>query len=372
MELPSRGDISGGGKRMIRVLYVDDEGDARRDLRELLIAADISVDTMPPPPGLDLPGNAQAYDVYLVDYELTKPEPDGTKANYRGGALGFSILETAVDRPVLLITREGYIKKHELQLLEDLPVFDTAMYKGKIEANPEYGQRSIRRFADGFDVLRRQHRDWRGLMTAVGKPDSASELDLRTVAPPISDSQWSVSGMARWLERVLFMYPGPLYDSLHAAVMLGLDPSALQDTNVASVLEPARYVGALAPDDGRWWRATTIRIATHVALEQGFSGPLRTAFPAAMEARSGATLARATCVHCNEAGADAVCYIFRAPVRSDHSFAYTPDQRPAAMEGARVSFKAVVETNDVKEESLDPNATGLVARLRAAAQNASD
>jgi CheY-like chemotaxis protein len=357
---------------MIRVLYVDDEADARLHLKRLLDCPDIDVTAIPPPAGLALPKGIGDFDCFLVDYELTRPEEDGSKVSYRGGALGFSILEAAQDRPVILVTREGLVKKRELELLDELPVFDAVIYKGEVERQPEAGQRLIARLSGGFADLRGARRSWAGLLAVLGGTEDQNEAALRASSPPLAGTEWSVSGTARWLERVIFRYPGPMYDRLHTAVALGLDPAAMADPDLASLIGPARYQGALAPHDGRWWRASLIRLATRFSLDAECSGPIRTAFASAFEKQYGRRLEPARCVHCDEPGADCVCYILHSPVKAEHSLAYSPDWRPVAMEGARVSFKAVVERNEVRREYLDASSESLVRSLRAAAQNEAD
>jgi hypothetical protein len=75
------------------------------------------------------------------------------------------------------------------------------------------------------------------------------------------------------------------------------------------------------------------------------------------------TLAPAVCISSGEKPADWVCYILQKPVKREYSLPYHPDQRPAIMDEARVSFRAVKEDNRVALELIDRENQGLLDKL---------
>ena len=69
------------------------------------------------------------------------------------------------------------------------------------------------------------------------------------------------------------------------------------------------------------------------------------------------------CVVTGEEHADAVCYILRKPVLREKSLDYFPDDRPRVMERARVSFKAIRQSPEVREELLSAEGRELYRQI---------
>jgi hypothetical protein len=60
--------------------------------------------------------------------------------------------------------------------------------------------------------------------------------------------------------------------------------------------------------------------------------------------------------------------VLRKPVKREFSLPYHPDSRPAVMDEARVSYKAIRESNDVFEEFFDEQHRQLVRKIQDAAE----
>jgi len=61
--------------------------------------------------------------------------------------------------------------------------------------------------------------------------------------------------------------------------------------------------------------------------------------------------------------ADAVCYILKEPVKVRNSIRYYPDDRPPVMDEARVSFRAIRESNEFDENLVDEDGRSIVNKL---------
>lgn len=62
--------------------------------------------------------------------------------------------------------------------------------------------------------------------------------------------------------------------------------------------------------------------------------------------------------------ADTVCYVLGIPIRIENSLPYRPDDRPAIMDEARISFRAIRESNCFDERYLDPADRLLVGEIQ--------
>ena len=78
----------------------------------------------------------------------------------------------------------------------------------------------------------------------------------------------------------------------------------------------------------------------------------------------GRELELSKCIVSNERPADCVCFIYKKPVSLNYSISYHPDSRPDVMDEARVSYKAIKESNDVKEMFLDPVGIEIYKEIR--------
>jgi hypothetical protein len=345
----------------LRVLYFDDEPGPRDRLARELSSDVLVVESQSPPPNLAFDAIGTDWDGFLIDFELTKPTPEGT-ARYRGGTLAFALRERMGDVPLILITRQNLNSFPESSdLLTELPVFDDIVYKSVADERPDRVRRRIVTAAEGFAVLRQADKSWTGLVEVLRPPHAEDTRMLRRVHPPIAAGHWRVVSTARWLERVLLAYPGALLNSLHAASFLGVDDSEIAQSPLADVLRPGEFQGPLTPEGTTWWKGWLVDYVVKTMALAGISRPPYLGFRDAFLKLHGHELSPSKCVDCHEP-ADAACYVLKRPVKTEHSVLYYPDNRPAAMIPARVSLLAIRDSNDVDEDLIDPATLDLIRK----------
>ncbi|MCI0581651.1 MAG: response regulator [Chloroflexi bacterium] len=350
----------------LRVLYFEDDANDRNTYARRLSDGGFRVDAVSPPHDLALGiVQEQPWDLFLLDYELTGAQANGEHANYKGGTLAFALREHVTDHPVVLFTRPGLVSpSDQRRLLAALGVFDELLYKGDVDSDPDTARARLRALADGFAQLRASEKTWAAAIALMGANEDEG-ASLQEAAPPISDGAWSVGDLASWLRHVLIEFPGILYGPLYASTALGISKTAFDLRGVEDRFAPAKYVGAFSQVAERWWRDRLLKVALSTIADAGLDGPIYQSFGPAFEKVAGVALEPAVCNDCGETPADAVCFVLNQPVKTAHSLAYYPDPRPGAMNVARMSFRAIRESNDVDEELIDPNARHLVAQIRA-------
>lgn len=351
----------------IKILYIDDEESARSEFVGLL-GKRFEITTMPAPrviaPAELLRSNP---DIILVDYELTKKQPDPEQTvSYQGGTLATSLREQVTDRPILLHTRKSVFKDTARQISTVLRVFDRVIFKSDLWEDTETAVAWLESMARGYERLRGvDHRNWTGLKTVLGVASAVEERFLKEAGPPIRSNDWTVLEVARWLQDVILVYPGILYDSLHAATLLGISGDSFLSERVQEFVRPALYDGPFAGHESRYWRERLRTLAHELLLDCGLSGTINRTFRKAFAQKYGAELVQAICASSGEGQADTVCYILRQPVRSDETFAYHPDHRPAVMDEVRVSFKAIRTSNAVDDDLFDAVTLPEIEAIRA-------
>lgn len=349
----------------IRVNFIDDVGgDGERYSKRLTRGNHLDVQFFLPSPELDLDALTQPpLDLFLVDYELIKEQVGGIHASYQGGTLATAIREKVPEYPIVLITRKGlFVWERNKRIIEASQTFDDVVYKSEIDKDPMGVIKQLMSIAEGFQILREQEKkDWKALLGVLEATEDAGRL-LREAAPlPLG---WQVFEAARWIRNVVLAYPGILYDPLHAATALGIEKGAFLEKRVQKLMKGAKYSGIFAPPESRWWRIRLFAAAGEFTREEGIQGPINRAFAKAFQKRYGEELPLAKCVYSGETPADWVCYILKEPVKIRYSLVYHPDRRPAVMDDARVSFKAIRESNEVFDELFDAESAKLLQKIR--------
>jgi hypothetical protein len=291
-------------------------------------------------------------------------QDDGTHADYLGGTLATAIREKVADRPVVLITRKGLLvwQSHR-NIVEKSGIFDDVIYKEDINKDAGRVVRHLKLIADGFRILRQKRtKNWKALINALEATKNEESL-LREANPPAS--AWQVLEAAQWIRNVVLAYPGILYDPLHAATALGIEKNAFLGERVQKLVKGAKYTGIFAPPEGRWWRGRLFEGAGELIRKQRIQGPINQGFVKAFKKQYKQKLPLAKCVYSGETPADWVCYVLKQPVRIEYSLVYHPDSRPAVMDDARVSFKAIRESNEVFDELFDAESAKLLKEIRA-------
>jgi hypothetical protein len=352
------------------VYYVDDQASKKEAKRyqERLSAQDFECKLKPPPELEELDGLLQPHpDLFLIDYELDRVQPDGTKVVYRGNTLSAEIRARLPDCPIVLITRKSIIERLDYrtrrQLTEHAEACDELIFKANIDDDLDKTRHRLTLLAKGFRYLSHiQNKNWESL---AGTLEASKEetKSLREASPPLKQGQWIVTGAAEWIRNAVLKFPGILYAPIDAATRLGISIDSFRNKKVQEILAPAKYTGIFDPSEGRWWKGRLLRIAKELTMEEDVSGPVTRAFAEAFTKRFGVELSPAICVWDHMPGADRVCYILQKPVKVKHSLRYYPDNRPSVMDNARVSFRAIRESNDFYEDLLDAESLELLQEI---------
>lgn len=304
-------------------------------------------------------------DLFLIDYELSKEQEGGRKVSYRGKTLATELRGRFPELPILLITSEGVLEglsePIERQLFH-MADFDELVKKDTFDEDPENTREKVYRIAQGFQHLKTiSRKDWEALSDALGANEEEKEL-LQEAAPPLLEKSWVVVEAAEWIRNTVLRFPGILYDPVHAATHLGISLNSFKKSEVQKLLRKAAYDGVFAPTDGRWWRRRLTMIAKRLASDVQVSGPVNQTFRSAFHKSHGIELDPALCIWDGKPVADWVCCFLNEPVKIQHSLRYYPDypdQRPAVMDEARISYRAIYE-NEFDEDLVDPDERELI------------
>ena len=374
-----------------RIVYIDDQAEeahrAERVRERLSRSEEIHCALVAPPDDIngigevEIEGEGSIADnppsLFLVDQDLIS-------VNYFGSALVAQIRDQFPEHPIVIITRRSVLRnlgpEKSRQLVEEMQTFDELVLKDVVEDDPEAVQQILITLSDGFRVLRGlEDKAWASLVSAIGADEEEADL-LRETAPPLQkpgavydDREgdrrgikgiWTVTGAAHWVRSVIISYPGILYAALHSATRLGISVDAFMREEVQRELEGCIYEGVFAPHEGRWWKQRLLGTAQELILEQELEGQTNKTFAQAFYRKHQVELEPATCVWDGSPSADQVCHILKAPVKKEHSLRYYPDNRPSIMDHARVSFRAIQESDDFDDELLDSSGRKLFAAIQ--------
>jgi hypothetical protein len=351
-----------------RTVYFDDEIDDRvtQGIAEALrVPGELECELRRPPP--DVSSAAENLpDALLVDFDLsTRPShaESGDYVSYFGSTLAAEVRIRHPACPIVLITKKERITGVSALIAERVDV-DLVLFKDDIISNPALAQSNIVDLIRGFKELTAVvGQGWEAVLTLMGANPDEARL-LREAAPPVVEGQWNVPQVARWMRMVVIRFPGILYDELTAATRLGISREAFRQQHVQTFFREARYRGIFGSVQDRWWRDRLFVTAQAVAIRHDIlRGTVSHAFSRAYAAESGHSLEPAICVYDGTPVADWVCYILQAPVKQANSVPYYPDRRPAVMDQARVSFKAIKESNAFDETLVDSDSLAIVRHL---------
>lgn len=348
------------------VVLIDDED--REELPKLIEAlgdGDFEVLPVAPPPDLKLADVVDLdADLFLVDYELDTKQPDGSIAEYLGLTLAARLREIRPDHPIALLTRRDLERWANLERIAlATATFDDILYKDTgVEDQPEVTHARLVSLASGYQILRKTGERSVSALLGLLKTDEAGQSYALEALPP--GDGWREFEAAHWIRSVLLQYPGVLYDEDHAATALGISLESFRHEAVQNMVRHATYHGPFAQDRPRWWRHTLFDIGNRVCADSGRTGALREGFRLGAGETLGLDLAPSADAESGVVPADTVCYLLRIPVRIETSLPYDPDARPRVMENARISFRAVRESNAVEERYLDEIGRSRLEALR--------
>ncbi len=310
-------------------------------------------------------------DLLLLDYELETGDPTTGLRPGRGSTFAAILREKLPNVPIVLVSRGSLIESKAFGSAIDLSAaFDAVIQKGWITGNADGVREELLALVRGFQELaRKRRRDWTNLLNAIGAAQK-EEAELRRTGPPgfrrVSDecAEWRVSETAHWIRKALLAFPGVLYTPLHAAAAIGLSERAFLSKPVRKLFATAEYVGPFAPASGAWWKGRLLDLAYQLLELAGLEPTRYAEVAAAWQKRHKGKLTPSTCVYSGKKGADCVCYILKKPVCRQYSLPYEPDNRPEVMDEARVSFRAIRESEDFDESLVAPDARDLVVPIQ--------
>ena len=342
---------------MLRITLIEDEElDSLSDDIQSLGDANVEVNSFLPPENLVLAQILETpADLYIVDYELdTEQKRSGTIAAYRGTTLAARLREVKPEIPIVLLTRSTLdLWTDNQRTVQAEGIFDEILFKDlDLSANNRcFTHKRLVALAQGYHTLRGlQPRSLEELLSSL-KTDERGEQDVVQAQPPVDG--WSVFEAARWLRSTLLRYPGVLYDCKHAAVSVGISESSFNHEKVRELFAGAEYLGPFCAEQKRWWRHQLFEILDRYSrspchsLSNGFEG-----FRTLLSESLGLVVEPSKDGETGRGPADTVCYVLNVPIRVENSLPYRPDNRPRIMDEARVSFKAIRESNEVDERLL--------------------
>ena len=341
---------------MIRriALIEDKDGESLRLSVEQLGEGNFQVSLFYPPSDLNLATAMDANaDLFLVDYELDTAQEDKSIANYRGTTLAARLRELRPEHPIVLLTRSDLsLWATDHRTVEASSTFDDILYKDQeLRTDRAAAKTKLLSLATDYKKLRESFD--RSVPTLLGMLRTDEEGQEQSLLSNPPGNGWKAVEVAKWVRSTLIRYPGILYDPIHAATALGISMDSFNNPSVREVLEPAEYQGLFSASEERWWRHTLFQVANQFGETANTGLSLREGFRVAAKLKLGLEVKPAVDEQTGIGTADTVCYCLNIPIRIESSLPYHPDARPRVMDEARVSFKAIRETNDVDESHLD-------------------
>jgi hypothetical protein len=331
------------------VIFVDDKQSEAEDLIKRLNATGLlSVQYFAPTENLDISSLPEDIKLLLVDWELNTQQDDGKKVSYLGATFSTRFREVKPNTPIILSTKKDIFGRN-IRLSTDNGIFDGKMFKEEIKEDPEEAAKKCLIWIEGYEKLTEVDKNLTGifdLLSATEEDDLAAignaNLPLTTKSADTHTSVWEIVSMARWINEVFLEYPGFIYDNLHAATFLGISLESFE--SILPELEALKYTGAFAPSQGRWWKSKLQKFAQEIIAEANMNTvSIQHNFQKAFEQKFKTKISYSQCVYSKQSPADWVCYLLKKPVMLRYSLSYYPDNRPLAMDEARVSFTAIKE-----------------------------
>ncbi|MCY4061898.1 MAG: hypothetical protein OXG53_06000 [Chloroflexi bacterium] len=352
---------------MIEAIYVDDEPKAAQTqkIKEFLTSDDLNCELRDPPADISEASKWNP-DILFVDYNLAHAETefDGRHISYSGNSLATELRNRSPFCPIILVSRENILSGRGSHLTTSGSDLDLIFYKNDIINHRDETLQYILELHEAYMQLKEiKNLPWSKVLDKLGA-DEDEQRKIREAFPPVSKGRrWYVPTTIEWIRTVLIGYPGILYNSLHASARLGITELSFLSPAILDIFASAKYKGLLAGFGERWWADRLVAKATEIIIEANVDGPFSVAFAEAYEQMSREKLEPSRCVFDNEPVADQVCYILKKPVKRDNSIVYYPDSRPPVMDPARVSIKAIQESDDFDEDLVEASSFSVVKRI---------
>lgn len=355
----------------IRTIYIDDEDDELRKYERIFQSDEraknqfeiITLNSQKKIGDLISEVKKENPELILVDFDLTIPKED-LLLGISGAALSTALREEFPEVPIVLFTKIDFLKIQKLNP-KVLSSLDETIYKSDLFKKDETNLDCLHKLAIGYKDLRNaKSKTWIELLKIIEATENDYDSLKLSDPPTISETGWSVFDAAFWIRNTLIKYPGILYNPIHAATFLGISKDAFLSGSVQELFTKAKYSKIFAPIEGRWWKSRLQEIAESRMSEKEKDLIVRESFPSAWERINKTKIERTKCVFCNKEPAEWVCYILKEPVMIKCSLRYKPDNRPSVMDEARVSFKAIRTSNDVKDDKFDPIEYDMLLKIR--------
>jgi hypothetical protein len=349
----------------IKAIYIDDEisrpGRDAQKLRELLISpGELEIELQYPPKSFV--EFRVDFDLVMIDLDLSTPMDNGDVVGYFGTTLASELRMRNSSAPIVLVTRPNVITGKMQYLLDSVDI-DYIVFKDDINKDPSGVRAKLISLCDGFRVLSQsQDSNWPSLIALMTATEEEANL-LREAAPPVEKGLWNVSQISRWIRNSIIEFPGILYDDLTTATRLGISLASFNQPQVLGLFDDVRYRGVFSSYKKRWWRGRVFYKAQQLMLHHNIPGSIPEKFRLAFQAEYGQELEPAICVYDGTPTADWVCYILNQPVKQRNSIPYYPDRRPSVMDQARVSYKAIQESDSFDETLVDAQGSEIVKGL---------
>ncbi|OLS21199.1 MAG: hypothetical protein HeimC2_34170 [Candidatus Heimdallarchaeota archaeon LC_2] len=360
------------------VLYIDDEIRELTKYKRKFNEHGINIITLATSDYLNVNwGDIDKFDGILVDFDLHKPI-DGDILNINGITLITELRQTNPHIPIVIFTKMDIFNiSKDKNLTETYSSIDQIFHKlklFKIEDNQFLND--LLDLIDGYKIINNIAK--KNSLVEVFKilecPKEDEKIIEKIIPPEILsyNSNFFTHKLAKFLRSSFLNYPGILYDSIHLSSFLGINQNDFLTKELLSFFSPAEYTGAFSSKKKLWWKSKIESLIFKQMNNDEIKTPLYQTFQKFWKRFSGLELEHNRCNSslqvtddiCIMSPVDKVCYLMQEPVARSHSIQYYPDSRSLFFESARVSFKAIRESDDVNINYLDDIGKKMYRELR--------
>jgi CheY-like chemotaxis protein len=206
---------------------------------------------------------AENPELLMVDYDLSVPDDNGHVIGFQGIALATQLRQQFPEIPIVLFTRKSVFRFHDYDnISKSLSAIDDIIYKQDLFNTNLSNIEKLFQLSVGFKLMRNQRsRGWDDILKLMGASQNDAGL-LKLADPPIMHRKsWATVAVATWLKKVIFQYPGILYDSMYAATFLGVSSEAFASEPIQSLFTSSKYSGIFQPAEGLWWKSKLHSVA---------------------------------------------------------------------------------------------------------------
>ncbi len=314
--------------------------------------------------------NTCSPELILVDLDLSSADENDHVIGLNGLTLMTEIRQNFQGIPLVLFTKKSLFESDILPVPESLLyTIDLIVYKEQVSKHDPTLLDELYSLANGYHILREHSElNWEKVLELLGA-DEEDYDDIKASSPPgllTNVSLYSTIEISKWIRKILLQFPGIIYDSLHAATFLGISEKEFLTEEIQRHFSEAEYSGLFSTPELKkyWWKSKLSKIAYTGMNDDESRIPLRKAFPTVWERMNCSELEKAKCVCSGEFPAEWVCYILKKPVMLKYSLLYHPDSRPEIMDEARVSFKAVITSNEINDDLIDSMSKDTLKNIR--------